>query len=58
MTKKKLQKPAVLEELEKQFEKALDAEKVAMEKAPKVHDHKKGEYIREVDPADADRHLE
>jgi hypothetical protein len=53
-------KPAhpLLEQFEKSFEKSMKAEQEEHARAPKVHDHRKGEYVREVDPKRADKHLE
>ena len=44
----------LLKDFEKSFEKQMKKE----HKEPKTHDVKKGEYIDDIDPADADKHLE
>lgn len=54
----KKQKPNMVSEFSKGFVKSLQAENEEFAKMPKVHDHTKGEVITEVDPKDADKHLE
>ena len=55
--KKKAAHP-LLEQFEKSFEESMKAEQERDAKAPKKHDHRKGEYVRDVDPKRADKHLE
>lgn len=46
---------AMLAEFHTGFKKSLAEDQAALEKAPKVHDASKGEYVEEVDPKLVDR---
>lgn len=49
---------AMIDEFSKGFSKAMKDEHDEHEAMPKAHDVEKGEFVAEVDPAKADKHLE
>lgn len=48
---------AALDAFDQSFAQSMDAEKAELEGAPKAHNVEAGEYVEEVDPKLADKHL-
>ena len=49
---------AMIDEFHEGWAQSMKDDEAAAKAAPKVHDPGKGEFVEEVDPKNADKHLE